>query len=184
MESALRLHGQPAPELSVRYLMKCNPEKWSCTGGGATPLGLAINPGVALESDVPEGEFSCDDIPTIRAVAAPLVGTLDPKGTPNREAIQFAIMTYGAVSTGIAATPGLQAYQGGLLACDQKAAVNHLVTLVGWDEEGGYWIARNSWGDKWGEDGYVRIPFGCNQIGSYASYVVITSEPVPHRRGE
>lgn len=35
----------------------------------------------------------------------------------------------------------------------------HAVTLVGYDDEGRYWIGKNSWGTSWGEDGYFRIAY-------------------------
>jgi C1A family cysteine protease len=42
---------------------------------------------------------------------------------------------------------------------------NHFVVLVGWDDNGGYWICRNSWSELWGEDGYFRIRMGENESG-------------------
>ena len=52
-------------------------------------------------------------------------------------------------------------------------SVNHAITLVGWDDNyskdnfnaasgvtsDGAWIARNSWGEDWGEDGYFYISY-------------------------
>lgn len=37
--------------------------------------------------------------------------------------------------------------------------VDHATNVVGWGIESGteYWIMRNSWSNKWGEDGYMRI---------------------------
>lgn len=37
--------------------------------------------------------------------------------------------------------------------------VDHAVALIGYDSEGGkdYWIVRNSWGDGWGENGYMKL---------------------------
>ena len=49
----------------------------------------------------------------------------------------------------------------------------HLVKLVGWGKamDGSTeWIAENSWGDDWGQKGYVRIIGGRGDLGidSYA----------------
>lgn len=38
----------------------------------------------------------------------------------------------------------------------------HSAKIVGWGVEEGteYWIAANSWGPHWGENGYFRIKIG------------------------
>eukprot|EP00923_Selenidium_pygospionis_P037326 GHVN01065375.1.p2 GENE.GHVN01065375.1~~GHVN01065375.1.p2 ORF type:complete len:207 (-),score=29.24 GHVN01065375.1:263-883(-) len=56
---------------------------------------------------------------------------------------------------------------------------NHALVVVGWGEDGKddqgepmkYWIVRNSWGDQWGNKGYVKIRRGKN-LGGIESQAV------------
>ena len=53
-------------------------------------------------------------------------------------------------------------YFGGIITSDAcKTAQDHAMLAVGYGVENsqGYFILKNSWGNKWGEDGYVRIGF-------------------------
>ncbi|XP_063384657.1 cathepsin O-like [Cydia fagiglandana] len=45
--------------------------------------------------------------------------------------------------------------------------LNHAVQIVGYDTTSNppYYIIKNSWGDDWGEGGYVRLAIGGNQCG-------------------
>ena len=51
----------------------------------------------------------------------------------------------------------------------------HTIVLLGWGEENGipYWIGQNSYGKKWGKNGYFRILRGVNHCGieKYASSI-------------
>lgn len=69
------------------------------------------------------------------------------------------------VAVVIDASRAFQFYKRGVFSgpCN-TTTVNHAVTVVGYgsassDSGGGrkYWIVKNSWGQRWGENGYVRM---------------------------
>jgi cathepsin B len=51
----------------------------------------------------------------------------------------------------------------------------HAIKVVGFGYDGAshlnYWIAANSWGSDWGEDGYFRIASGTAQFDNINSFV-------------
>jgi len=69
-------------------------------------------------------------------------------------------------------------YQGGILEewqCDDVSLLDHCVQAVGYNMTAPmpYWIVRNSWGEDWGEDGYIRLQYGTDTCG--LTYVVTTA---------
>jgi len=51
--------------------------------------------------------------------------------------------------------------------------VNHGVLLVGYNDAGGYWIAKNSWGVGWQDSGYFKIGYGeCSINGGSSPFYV------------
>merc|ERR1711907_89164 len=84
------------------------------------------------------------------------------------------IMARGPIACGIDASPILK-YTGGIVS-DPGEMVDHVISIVGWGSEGSkqYWIVRNSWGEYWGEMGYVRVEKGNNalQLETQCSWAV------------
>ncbi|XP_050296022.1 procathepsin L-like [Anthonomus grandis grandis] len=93
--------------------------------------------------------------------------------------LQQMVASVGPVSAAIDAS-NLQFYAGGIFRDDEcsKEQVNHGILVVGYGSEGGrdYWLIKNSWGSKWGEDGYFKLIRNkaneCN-IASYAMYPLL-----------
>jgi C1A family cysteine protease len=51
---------------------------------------------------------------------------------------------------------------------DGKLA-GHMVSIVGYNDNQGYWICKNSWGTNWGENGFFKIKYGVCGINSRIS---------------
>jgi cathepsin X len=87
--------------------------------------------------------------------------------------MQQEIMSRGPISCGIDAMPLLN-YESGIFK-QRSFSTDHVISVVGWgkDEvEGSYWIVRNSWGEFWGEMGYVRVGFGGLHVESGCAWAV------------
>lgn len=76
----------------------------------------------------------------------------------------YALLAHSArqpVSVAIEADSfALQHYRGGVLTGECGTQINHGVLLVGYGHDimgGDFWKIKNSWGPRWGEQGFIRI---------------------------
>jgi len=135
------------------------------------------------------GDGICDDPPLTnwcdltcsKAKSAQVAGKIDGwKPLPSDEAqLATFLAANNPISVAIDASggalgvlfPWLQFYKRGVAdpkRCHtDKASLDHAVLLVGFGTDGGkdYWSVRNSWGAKWGEDGYFRLTRGKGACG-------------------
>lgn len=107
-------------------------------------------------------------------------------------AIKTAIYTFGVVDASVLVTSAFEAYGGGIyedtnISCGGTPCyytdTDHGVALVGWNDNGdpdneGYWILRNSWGEYWGEAGYMKIKYKSAAVSCETAYLVYESNPV------
>jgi len=93
-----------------------------------------------------------------------------------------AAVNKGCVSIGIEADQTtFQHYSSGVFSGSCGTKVDHGVLVVGYGEEGGkkFWKVKNSWGDSWGEEGYIRMCRDCNKNGKDGECGILTGPVQP-----
>eukprot|EP00961_Rhodomonas_salina_P023555 316351-Rhodomonas_salina.1 len=173
--------------LSVQEIVSCSPFAQGC-GGGLPYLSCktAQELGVGPEGCFPyrgEGEMCvdrtvggrCDDKVFIRDYA--YVGGF--YGAGSEEAMMKEIMEHGPVAVAVDVHSEMLTYHEGIYSRHeiehgrQNAGIrgwevaNHAMLCVGWGEDpkgNRFWIVKNSWGEDWGEQGFIRILRGVDAI--------------------
>jgi len=165
------------------------------------------NPYMACSSESTEGfcgnaDWSCTDMNVAKTCStfSSNGGKCSPiKQYPNATVTEFGeisgadamakeIYARGPIACGIDAAPILK-YTGGVADMPGES-VDHVISVTGWGTENGkeYWHVRNSWGEYWGEMGYIRVAKGNNalQLETDCAWAVpgaFTTENVPCYEG-
>ncbi len=100
---------------------------------------------------------------------------------PSRDTIRQAVVDYGPVYAymGINSDYGGYFDGSGIYRCTDDSDINHGVVIVGYNDAGGYWIVRNSWGSDWPsgqyhDGGYFKVGYGeCAIDSTYAGYTYL-----------
>jgi len=147
-------------EFSQQYIVDCGTPFLNngCDGGMVrNVMQLVIKNGIATAKDYPYTAKggSCQKKP-VQSLKAKLV-----KINSNERDLMQAIHTYGPVTAGMCASPpSFQHYSGGIYECTSAMDLDHEVTITGWGIDGRgnkYWEVKNTWGNRWGEDGFLKL---------------------------
>ena len=103
-----------------------------------------------------------------------------------QKAMQKEIYARGPISCGIDASAILEYQSGIAVHKGLLETVDHVISVVGWgkDQDQPYWIVRNSWGEYWGEMGYIRVAFGSLKVEQQCAWATVRDYTAPERKNQ
>jgi C1A family cysteine protease len=91
--------------------------------------------------------------------------------TGNAAQIKDFIATKGPVSACFVVYDDFFSYKSGVYKhVTGGEAGGHCLAIVGYNDNPGYWICKNSWGKNWGDQGFVKIAYGECAIDSWQNH--------------
>ena len=195
LESKILLHGGEVYDFSENNTKECNWYETGCDGGADWLTASFLNKkGTVLESCDPYVPYDTDCTDDCAYIKTVLDWQIITGNTVLSVAtLKDVINNLGPVISGMfigdSGNPDwyyeMSSYDGSyVLRHISTSTPNHQILLVGWDDTlphtggQGAWIAKNSWGDRWGgscgygnQSGYFYIAYDNACIGSYISYI-------------
>eukprot|EP01113_Clastostelium_recurvatum_P005797 TRINITY_DN125_c0_g1_i3.p1 TRINITY_DN125_c0_g1~~TRINITY_DN125_c0_g1_i3.p1 ORF type:complete len:343 (-),score=82.52 TRINITY_DN125_c0_g1_i3:54-941(-) len=169
IESAWILAGHPAAILAPQQIVDCDKLALGCNGGDPSTAYRYVMSAGGLEAEASypytakHGSCHADG-----AKVANLASWKQATTGKNETELLYAVAQVAPVSICVDAATW-QNYQSGILTkCATK--LDHCVQLTGFGQTTDttpvpYWNVRNSWGEDWGEQGYIRIARGNDLCG-------------------
>ncbi|CAG0884886.1 unnamed protein product [Darwinula stevensoni] len=171
IETMNAIHGAPLQSLSVQQIIDCAENgNQGCAGGNTcTALNWLVETNTPVVS---EGKYPLTLLDGKCQLPKPKTGirvasNFTCKNFEGQEdGILELLASHGPVAVAVDGT-SWQDYLGGIIQYHCESNLNHAVQIVGYDKTGDvpYYIVRNSWGTKFGLDGYLHIAIGSNQCG-------------------
>jgi len=169
---ALETHAEAklgkAHEISYEQITACTPNPQECGGAGGCSGATAE---LALEYVKQHGVVAKDDYKGYQSGGdqkchQPSTALLKTDGfvrlpTNKMQPLMEALATHGPVVVSADAGPWSSYSKGVFDGCDKDATINHAILAMGYGKDDklnkAFWLIRNSWGEDWGEGGYIRL---------------------------
>lgn len=158
-------------DLSVQQLLNCDSINMGCKGGimhKAFNYLHSSQKGIGQSSEFPYKKFKEQCLDSSNPIVK--VKGFEFAGSQDEDRIAAFLYSKGPLSAALNGDK-LYFYKSGILDLTEqecpKLGINHSVLITGYGEENGikFWNVKNTWGEKWGEQGYFRIKRGKGTCG-------------------
>ena len=159
-------------QLSVEQLLECDDADFKCQGGWTeSAFDYIKNNGLETEDDYPYTAYYADTEKCGDDNNNYVLGIEEFYTVANEDQLVDYVLGTGPISACVDSSTW-DTYVDGIIdgtSCGND--VDHCIQIVGVNVKDSYWKIRNTWGEDWGEDGYIRIELGTNACG-------ITTDPI------
>lgn len=172
--------------LSEQNLVDCSSRygNYGCSGGLMDQgFNYVRDHGIMSQQDYPYTgkDESCKFIRS-KSVTNVRNSVILPPG--NEPLLRMVLAMTGPIPIAIdASSKSFHSYKSGVYndrSCRSSSnSLNHAVLLVGYGTDknyGDYWIIKNSWGLKWGNNGYIKLARNSRNLCGVSTYAVL---PIP-----
>ena len=175
-DSLCKASGVNGVYIAHQHIGSCSSSGDMCGGGWhATAMNWALSNYGVVTGDCQDYKMQnhchqdCDLTPKLdfngdlRYGQNPSTGSVVGVDTEDYDGIKSFLMDHGSLVMAIQVESEFYGYSSGVFnGQSSTTSVNHALTAVGW--EGSNWIAKNSWGDGWGDGGWVKFPIAGNVL--------------------
>jgi len=177
IESAWALAGNAIAELSPQQIVDCDKSDGGCNGGDTPSAYAYVQKAGGLEGiqSYPYTARNGRCAFAASSVVAKISGFTYATRSRSETEMQSALEKNGPLSVCVDASSWQNYHSGVLKSCSSR--VDHCVQITGYGTMTGtpVWNVRNSWGSRWGVDGFIYVESGKNlcAIASEATNVKI-----------
>jgi putative hemolysin len=196
--------------LSEEYLVSNCSSAGSCSGGWhGSALAFIRDSGITDESCFPYQDGSsggctytssgCSDICTYKTGGecsdyqcesrcpdwvsrlAKIKSTASLSYSADVATVKQALVEHGPLSVAMRIAGGGSFNEDGIFTCPENNSLDHGVVIVGYNDEGSYWIVKNSWGTGYHDAGYFKVAYDNCAIQKFVSYAegIMPGNPLP-----
>ncbi|KAF7847062.1 hypothetical protein BT93_L3398 [Corymbia citriodora subsp. variegata] len=181
VESLLAIKKSVFADLSEQQLVDCDKANKGCKGGRMErAFDYISRHGIAYEKDYPykNGQGNCNET----AASASVTKIDDYYSIPVNERWIERSVSQQPVSVAVDGdSDDFKYYKGGIFSGPCGKKLSHAVLIVGYgrsDSDGkNYWLIKNSWGQQWGEKGYMRLQRSTGTYGGICGIELSASHP-------
>eukprot|EP00644_Phytophthora_capsici_P014141 jgi/Phyca11/99007/e_gw1.3.752.1 len=154
---------------SEQQLTSCDSQNYGCNGGAPVyAMEYVQQNGLCTEADYPYTSSDGTAASCSTGCSAVDTGITGYEMVDDASGLVTAVTKQPVIIAVASGNNAWKQYTGGVISSCDTSELDHAVVVVGYTDS--EWKIRNSWGDSWGEEGYIRLERTSDSTGTCGMY--------------